>query len=241
MNKEPVYKRIVLKLSGEALAGPLEFGIDFAVLHYIAEEILPIVKLGVELGIVVGGGNFFRGANAYDDSLGRVTGDHMGMIATIINALAMRDAFERHHMKTQVMSALPVRGIAEEYERRNALNYMQKKHVVIFAGGSGNPLVTTDFALGLRGVELGADLLLKATNVDGIYTADPRKDPSAKHYNHLTYSEAVTNELAVMDLAAFCLCRDHDMRLRVFNIRKHEALLNIILGEDEGTLVENGR
>ena len=239
MNKESMYKRVVLKLSGEALAGALEYGIDFAVLHYLAEEILPVVKLEVELGIVIGGGNFFRGANAYDDSLGRVTGDHMGMIATIINALAMRDAFEQHHMKAQVMSSLPIRSIAEEYDYRKALCYLQQKQVVIFAGGSGNPLVTTDFALGLRGIELNADLLLKATNVDGIYTADPRKDPNAKHYKHLTYNEAVANELAVMDLAAFCLCRDHNMRLRVFNIRKHGTLLNIIMGKEEGTLVEN--
>jgi uridylate kinase len=239
MNKEPIYKRVILKLSGEALAGPLELGIDFAVLHYLAEEILPLVKLDVELGIVVGGGNFFRGANAYDDSLGRVTGDHMGMIATIINALAMRDAFEQHHIKAQVMSSLPVRTIVEEYDHRKASCYLHKKEVVIFAGGTGNPLVTTDFALGLRGVELKADLLLKATNVDGIYTADPRKDSKAKHYKHLTYNEAVARELAVMDLGAFCLCRDHGMRLRVFNIRKHGALLNIIMGKEEGTLVEN--
>lgn len=235
----PIYKRIVLKLSGEALAGPLEFGIDFAVLHYIAEEILPVVKLGVELGIVIGGGNFFRGANIYGDDLHRATGDHMGMMATIINALAMRDIFEQHQMKTQAMSALGVRGVVGEYDRRNALDYMQQKQVVIFAGGSGNPLVTTDFALGLRGIELDADLLLKATNVDGIYTNDPRKDTNAKRHKHLTYNEAISNELAVMDLAAFCLCRDHNMRLRVFNLRKHEALLNIIFGKDEGTLVEN--
>lgn len=233
-----LYQRIILKISGEALAGPQEFGIDFAVVNYLAEEILSVVKLGVEIGIIIGGGNFFRGATLYDVGLNRITGDHMGMIATLLNALALRDVFEQHKMACEVMSAVPVRGVVECYNRRKALAYLQKKYVLIFAGGTGNPLVTTDFALSLRGIELEADLLLKATNVDGIYSADPKKDPNAQLYQRLTYAEAVNKELAVMDLAAFCQSRDHNMKLRVFNLSKHGALLNIVQGKDEGTLVE---
>ena len=234
----PLYRRVILKISGEALAGPQEFGIDFAIVHYLAEEILSAVKLGVEVGIVIGGGNFFRGATLYDDGLDRISGDHMGMIATLINALALRDVFERKDIACEVMSAVPIRGVVEAYDRRKALAYLQKKCVLIFAGGTGNPLATTDFALSLRGIELGADLLLKATKVDGVYTADPKKDPNATLYSHLTYAEALDKEFGVMDLAAFCQCRDHQMKLRVFNLNKHGALLNILHGNDEGTLVE---
>lgn len=236
-NNQLLNKRIILKISGEALAGPQEFGIDFAVIHYLAEEIASIIKYGVEIGIVVGGGNFFRGANLNDTGLNRVTGDHMGMLATVINAIAMRDVFEKYDFKCEVMSAVSIGGLTENYSKRLANQYLKNKHVVIFAGGTGNPLVTTDFALTLRGIELQADLLLKATNVDGIYTSDPKKDSNAQIYNHLTYDEAIDKKLAVMDLVAFCQCRDYKMQLRVFNLRKHGALLNIIQGKDEGTLV----
>jgi uridylate kinase len=239
-SKSPKYRRIVLKISGEALAGPQGFGIDFAIAHYIAEEIAAIVKLGIEVGVVLGGGNLFRGATLYNnDGLGRITGDHMGMIATLINALALRDVFIQSKIQCEVMSALPIRGIVAGFDRNLALRYLEEKRVIIFSGGTGNPLVTTDFALSLRGIELDADLLLKATNVDGVYNEDPRKNARAKQYHRLTYKEAIDKELAVMDLVAFCQCRDHNMKLRVFNLRKHGALLNIILGKDEGTLVEN--
>lgn len=237
-SKVPLYRRVVLKISGEALAGPQEFGIDFAIVHYVVEEITLATKLGVEVGIVVGGGNFFRGLSLYDDGLNRITGDHMGMIATSLNALAMRDIFSQKNTACEVMSAIPLRGIIDGYDRNKALKYLQDKRVVIFAGGTGNPLVTTDFALSLRGIELEADLLLKATNVNGVYSADPNKNTQAVRYQKLTYKEAIDKELGVMDLAAFCQCRDHKAKLRVFNLRKHGALLNIVLGEDEGTLVE---
>lgn len=231
------YQRIVLKISGEGLSGSQESGIDFSMLHYLAAEITALMKLKVELAIVVGGGNFFRGVDLNDKSLDRITADHMGMLATNLNALAMRDIFIHHHLTTEIMSALPLRGVIEDYNRRKALQYLSEKHILILAGGTGNPLVTTDFALSLRGIELGADLLLKATNVDGVYTADPRKDANATIYHHLTYQEAITKNLGVMDLVSFCQCRDHNMKLRVFNLRKQGALVNIAAGKEEGTLV----
>lgn len=239
-SKTSLYRRVILKISGEALAGPQEFGIDFAILHYVIEEVMPLIKLGVEVGIIVGGGNFFRGSSLYDDGLNRITGDNMGMIATLLNALAMRDVFIQHRVACEVVSAIPLRGIVDCYDRSKARQHLQAKRVLIMAGGTGNPLVTTDFALSLRGVELEADLLLKATNVDGVYDSDPNKNPNAQCYRHLTYKEAIDKELGVMDLVAFCQCRDYDMKLRVFNLRKHGALLNIVLGEAEGTLVERG-
>lgn len=239
-NKQPVYKRILLKFSGEALMGQKEYGIDSAVLQYISEEIIPVVRLGVEVAIVIGGGNFFRGANLFKNGVDRITGDHMGILATVINALAMRDIFEKNNLATVVMSAIPINSIVEPFDRNKAIDHLRNCRVVILAGGTGNPLVTTDSAMSLRGIELKVDLLLKATNVDGVYTSDPTKNPSATLYKHLTYKEALSKELAVMDLSAFCQCRDHNMRLRIFNMRKFGALLNIIVGEDEGTLVETG-
>lgn len=233
------YKRIVLKISGEALAGSQESGIDFSMLHYLAAEITALMKHKVELAIVVGGGNFFRGVNLSDKSLDRITADHMGMLATNLNALAMRDIFIHHQFATEIMSALPLRGVIEDYNRRKAMQYLSEERILILAGGTGNPLVTTDFALSLRGIELGANLLLKATNVDGVYSADPRKDANATIYHHLTYHEAIAKNLGVMDLVSFCQCRDHNMKLRVFNLRKKGALINIAEGKDEGTLVEN--
>lgn len=239
-NKQAVYKKILLKFSGEALMGQKDFGIDSGVLQYISEEIIPVLKINVQIGIVIGGGNFFRGANLFKNGVDRITGDHMGMLATLINALAMRDVFEKNNIPCRVVSAIPINGVIEQFDRVKVLEYLQNGHVVILAGGTGNPLVTTDSAMSLRGIELNADLLLKATNVEGVFSADPNKDPSAKLYHHLTYQEALTKELAVMDLAAFCQCRDHNMRLRIFNMRKFGALYNIVVGEDEGTLVERG-
>ncbi len=231
-------RRIVLKLSGEALMGKKEAGIDSKIIKDIASDVKALAKSNIQVGIVVGGGNFFRGAMLNGDGISRITGDHLGMIATMLNALAMQDIFTSLGIPTKTMSALPIDGIIERYDCRKANNYLVGGFVVIFAGGIGSPLVTTDTALCLRGIELGADLLLKATNVDGIYSKDPKKNRDAKLYRRLTYGQALAENLGVMDLSAFCLGRDHKMKLRVFNIRKKGALLRIIQGLDEGTLVE---
>jgi uridylate kinase len=236
--QSPIYQRIVLKFSGEALLGNLDYGIDGNVLHYLAQEVRTVADLGVQVAIIIGGGNFFRGANLFkDNGVDRITGDHMGMLATMLNALAMREVFVKEKLKATIMSALPITGIINAYNLEQASALLSQHNVLILAGGTGNPLVTTDTALSLRGIELKADLLLKATNVDGVYSSDPRKDTNAKLYTHLTYSEALTKELMVMDIASFVMCRDHDMKLRVFNMRKPGALLNIVMGKDEGTLV----
>jgi uridylate kinase len=236
---KPKYKRILLKLSGEAL-GSEHASIDAKVVEYIATELLSILELGVEVGLIVGGGNFIRGGELSIAGVERVTGDYMGMIATLINALAMQDIFVKRGIVTQVMSALSIGcGITENFDRQKAIYNLRHGRVVIMVGGTGNPLVTTDSALSLRGVELNADLLLKATNVDGIYSGDPRTDKKATLYQRLTYKEALAKELAVMDLASFIQCRDHNMTLRVYNLRKQGALLRIVSGEDEGTLITN--
>ena len=237
--KEPLYKRIVIKLSGEALSGSGRFGIDPAVIEYMAQEIGSVLGLGVQVGIVIGGGNIYRGKALFKAGLSLVTGDHIGMLATLINSLAIRDIFERNNINTSVLSALPLSGVVDLYDRRKAIRKLETGEVVIFAAGTGNPFVTTDSALSLRGVEVNADLLLKATKVDGVYSADPVKDPTAKRYASLSYTEALKHELAVMDIAAFSQCRDHNMLLRVFDIHKAGTLLKIVLGEDEGTLVHN--
>lgn len=231
-------KRVVLKLSGEALMGKKEAGIDSKVIEDIASDIRALVVSQVQVGVVVGGGNFFRGAMLNGSGISRVAGDHLGMVATILNAIAMQDIFTRLEIPTKIMSALPIEGVIERYDYRRAGDYLDQGFVVIFAGGIGSPLVTTDTALCLRGIELGADLLLKATNVDGVYSKDPKKNSDAKLYHRITYDEALAKNLGVMDLSAFCLGRDHKMKLRVFNIRKKGALLRIIQGLDEGTLVE---
>lgn len=235
--KKSKYQRIMLKFSGEALLGKDGYGIDATTIEKIAHEIKPLVTRKVQTGIIIGGGNFFRGAKLKQNSISRVTGDHLGMIATIMNALAMRDVFEHLNIPTKIMSALPLDGIVERYNYKIADNYLKQNFVIIFAGGTGNPLVTTDTALSLRGIELNADLLLKATNVNGVYSDDPQKNPQAKFYKNLNYREVLAKELAVMDLAAFCLCRDHKMKLCVFNMHKKGALLRIIMGKNEGTLV----
>ena len=234
------YDRILLKLSGEALAGEIEFGIDPKVIDRLATEIGQLVELGVQVGLVIGGGNLFRGTELQEAGLERVTGDHMGMLATVMNALAMRDALERASIPTRVMSAIPMSGVVEHYDRRTALRHLKARDVVIFAAGTGNPFFTTDSSACLRGIEISADLVLKATKVDGIYSADPVKDPQAVKYDRLTYDEVLDRKLAVMDLTAICLSRDHNLPLRVFNMNKKNALFDIITGKDEGTLVERG-
>jgi uridylate kinase len=236
---QPIYRRILLKMSGEALMGGGHSAIDPKVLDRMAKEVEEIYRLGVQVGIVVGGGNFFRGVTVSEAGIDRITGDHMGMLATLINALAMRDAFERSGLPVRVLSAIPMSGMVDYFNRRKAIHHLQLGRVVIFAAGTGNPLVTTDSAASLRGIEIEADVVLKATQVDGVYSADPRRFPNATRYEHLTYQEALEKELAVMDLAAFCQCRDYDMPLCVFNMQKPGALLRVITGQSEGTLVTN--
>jgi len=235
---KPVYHRVLIKLSGEALQGELSFGLDPAVLQRIAQEIVEVVQLGVQVGVVVGAGNMFRGATLSSLGLDRVTGDQMAMLATVINALAIRDAIEKASGEGHVMSAIPVGGMVEQFNCRNAEQHLNSGRVLIFAAGTGNPLVTTDSAASLRAIEIKADILFKATNVDGIYSADPKKYPDAQPYSQLTYNEVLEKELGVMDLAAFCQCREFKMPLRVFNINKAGALLNLIKGGNEGTIVK---
>ncbi|MEX1196984.1 MAG: UMP kinase [Pseudohongiellaceae bacterium] len=232
------YKRILLKLSGEALMGDVDFGIDPKVLDRIAVEVGQLVGLGVEIGMVIGGGNLFRGAALHSAGMERVTGDHMGMLATVMNALAMRDALERASIPTRVMSAIPMSGVVEHYDRRTAIRHLKSGDVVIFAAGTGNPFFTTDSAACLRGIEIDAELVLKATKVDGVYSADPALVPDAVKYERLTYDEVLEKKLGVMDLTAICLVRDHGIPVRVFNMQKPGALLNNVMGVPDGTLIE---
>ena len=237
-SRENNYKRILLKLSGEELMGNEGFGIDPKVLDRMALEIGQLVGIGVQVGLVIGGGNLFRGAALSAAGMERVTGDHMGMLATVMNALAMRDALERTNISSHVMSSIPMSGVVEHYDRRRAMRYIKEGDVVIFAAGTGNPFFTTDSAACLRGIEIDADVVLKATKVDGVYSADPMLDSTATLYSHLTYDEMLDKKLAVMDLTAICLCREHGMPLRVFRMSKPGALLNLVMGSDEGTLIE---
>ena len=238
--KEKKYKRILLKLSGEELMGEEGFGIDPKVLDRMALEIGQLVGIGVQVGLVIGGGNLFRGAALNKAGMDRVTGDHMGMLATVMNGLAMRDALERTNISSHVMSAIPMSGVVEHYDRRRAMRYLGEGEVVIFSAGTGNPFFTTDSAACLRGIEIEADVVLKATKVDGVYSADPMLDPSAQLYDRLTYDEVLDKKLGVMDLTAICLCREHNMPLRVFRMSKQGALLNLVVGGNEGTLVTEG-
>ncbi len=215
--------------------------IDPNVLDRMAKDVTQVYQLGVQIAIVIGGGNFFRGAALQAAGINRITGDYMGMLATLMNALALRDAFERSNLPVRILSAIPMTGVADAFHRRKAIHHLQQGRVVIFAAGTGNPLVTTDSAASLRGIEINADVVLKATNVDGVYSDDPAKNPQAKLYKHLSYQEALKKELAVMDLAAFCQCRDYNMPLRVFNINKPGALLSVIMNQEEGTLVDQGQ
>ncbi len=238
--RKPVYKRVLLKLSGEALMGQGQFGIDPDTINRIATEVEELIQAGVEVGMVIGGGNLFRGAGLAEAGMERVTGDHMGMLATVMNALAMQDALEHHGLHARVMSALKINQICEDYIRRRAVRHLEKKRVVIFAAGTGNPFFTTDSAASLRAIEIGADLLVKATKVDGVYSADPMKDPTATRYDELIFDEVLDRRLMVMDATAMVLCRDYDMPLCVLNINKPGALMNAICGVKEGTLVKKG-
>jgi uridylate kinase len=235
---EKKYQRILLKLSGEALTGNENFGIDPRILDQMALEVGQLVGIGVQVGLVVGGGNLFRGAALQTAGLDRVTGDHMGMLATVMNALALRDALERSNIATQVMSSIPMSGVVDHYDRRKAIRALCNGDVVIFAAGTGNPFFTTDSSACLRGIEVEADLVLKATKVDGVYSADPMKYTDAVKYDRLTYDEVLDKKLEVMDLTAICLCRDHSMPVRVFEMERQGALLNIVRGGQVGTLIE---
>ncbi|CAM4407822.1 MAG: Uridylate kinase [Legionellaceae bacterium] len=237
LSEQPIYKRILLKLSGEALLGDKRAGIDNKILEQIVLEIKELTQLPLQIGIVIGGGNLIRGAAQTGNILTRVTADQMGMLATIINCLAMQDALKAVGLKTQIMSSISMPGIADVFNRYQAIGLLEKNHIMLFAGGTGNPLVTTDSAASLRAIEINADILLKATQVDGIYDADPLKKRDAKRYSQLTFDEALTQKLAVMDLTAFSQCNEHNMPLRVFNIRKPGAMHRIVMGDDEGTLV----
>ena len=237
-SRQPKYKRILLKLSGEALMGTEDFGIDPKVLDRMALEIGQLVGIGVQVGLVIGGGNLFRGAALSAAGMDRVTGDHMGMLATVMNALAMRDSLERSNIQTRVMSAITMNGVTEHYDRRKAMRYLAGGDVVIFSAGTGNPFFTTDTAACLRGIEVDADVVLKATKVDGVYDRDPMKDPNAERFERLSYDQVLDLKLGVMDLTAICLIRDHQMPLRVFNMNKPGALLNAVVGSAEGTLIE---
>ena len=234
----PKYQRILLKLSGEAL-GVEGIGIDPKVLDRTALEVGQLIGIGVQVGLVIGGGNLFRGAVLNEAGFDRVTGDHMGMLATVMNALAMRDALERANIHTVVMSAIPMSGVVEHYDHRLAIRNLEKGNVVVFSAGTGNPFFTTDSAACLRGIEINADIVLKATKVDGVYSDDPVINPDATKYTELTYDEVLDKQLGVMDLTAICLARDHEMPLRVFDMNETGALRNAVVGEDEGTLIVN--
>ena len=239
MTESTKYKRVLLKLSGEALMGKDAFGINHDTIVRIVNQVKEIVDMGVQVGIVVGGGNIFRGVSAQAGSMDRATADYMGMMATVMNALALQDAFESLGVKERVQSALPMQQITETYARPKAMQYLEEGKVVIFAAGTGNPFFTTDTAAALRGTEMSCDIVLKATNVDGVYTADPKKDPQATRYQTITFDEALMNNLKVMDATAFALCRDRKLNIVVFAIEKEGALKRVIAGEDEGTLVHN--
>jgi len=233
----PAFQRVLLKLSGEALMGEDAFGINKGTLEAMVRDIGEVVKLGVELAIVIGGGNIFRGVALGADGMDRATADYMGMMATIMNAMALQDAMRRAGIEARVQSALNVEQVVEPYIRPKAMRYLEEGKVVIFAAGTGNPFFTTDTAAALRGSEIGAQIVLKATKVDGVYTADPKRDPSATRYSRLTFDEALNRKLQIMDATAFALCRDQKLPIKVFDIMKPGALRRIVLGEDEGTLV----
>jgi uridylate kinase len=232
------YQRILLKLSGEALMGAESYGIDPAVLGRLAREILDVQRAGVEVGVVIGGGNILRGAGLARAGMDRVTGDHMGMLATVINALAMHDAIERAGGVARTMSAIKINEVCEDFIRRRAIRHLEKGRVVLFAAGTGNPFFTTDSAAALRAIEIGAELLLKATKVDGVYSADPAIDAGARRYEHLSYDEVIQNNLQVMDTSAIALCRDHRIPLRIYNLSHPGDLMRIVCGEPIGTLVD---
>jgi uridylate kinase len=237
MSDQLKYRRILLKLSGEALMGEADYGIDPKVIGRLANEIIEVQKAGVQIGVVIGGGNIFRGAGLAAAGMDRVTGDHMGMLATVMNALAMQDAIEKRGGYARVMSAIQIHDVAEDFIRRRAIRHIEKGRIALFAAGTGNPFFTTDSAAALRAVEMNVDLLLKATKVDGVYSADPAKHHDAKRFEELSYDQVIERKLAVMDTAAIALCRDHGMPLRIYDMTVPGSLMRIMHGEAIGTLV----
>jgi len=234
---KPAYKRVLLKLSGEALMGDDSYGINRATIERMVSDVSEVAKLGVELAIVIGGGNIFRGVAPGAQGMDRATADYMGMLATVMNSLALADAMRQAGIVARVMSAISIEQVVEPYVRPKALQYLEEGKVVIFAAGTGNPFFTTDTAAALRGAEIGAEIVLKATKVDGVYSADPRKDPNATRYDTITFDEAMGQNLEVMDATAFALCRDQKLPVKVFSIFKPGALKRVVMGENEGTLV----
>ena len=234
---KPAYQRVLLKLSGEALMGDDQFGINRATIERMVADVAEVQKLGVELAVVIGGGNIFRGVAPGAQGMDRATADYMGMLATVMNALALADTMRQEGMTARVMSAISIEQVVEPYVRPKALQYLEEGKVVVFAAGTGNPFFTTDTAAALRGAEIGAEVVLKATKVDGVYTADPNKDPTATRYARIGFDEAISKNLQVMDATAFALCRDQKLPIRVFSIFKPGALQRVVSGEDEGTLV----
>jgi uridylate kinase len=235
----PVYRRIVLKLSGEALAGNQGYGIDPPVLDRVGADIREVIDLGVQVAIVIGGGNIFRGIAASAAGMDRATADYMGMLATIINALALQDALEKAGLQTRVLSAIEMRAVAEPYIRRRAIRHLEKGRVVIFAAGTGNPFFTTDTAGALRAVEIGADVIIKATKVDGIYSADPKKDPTARRIEKVSYIEVLNQGLGVMDTTAISLCMDNKLPIVVFDLTQPGTIKRLVLGEPVGSIVSS--
>lgn len=236
--KQPIYKRVLLKLSGEALMGDSDFGIDPKVIDRISGEIKELVDIGIQVALVIGGGNIFRGVSLSASGMDRATADHMGMLATVINALAIQDGLERHGMFARVMSAIHVQDVAEDYIRRRAIRHLEKGRVAIFAAGTGSPFFTTDSAASLRGIEINADVVMKATKVDGVYSDDPMKNKDAVKYDSLSYDEVLMKKLNVMDATAIALCRDYNMPVRVFNMNSPGSLMRAMYGEEEGTIVK---
>jgi len=233
----PKYKRILLKLSGEALMGSMDYGIDARILKQYAEEIKTIHELGVQIGIVIGGGNIYRGIENSTDGIDKVTGDHMGMLATVINALALQNTLEHHGMYTRCQTAIDMARIAEPYIRRRAVRHLEKNRIVIFAAGTGNPYFTTDTAAVLRGIEIEADIIIKGTRVDGIYDSDPEKNPDAKHYPMINYDDVFRKNLKVMDMTAITLCKENKLPIGVFNMNVRNNLKRMIFGEHVGSTV----
>jgi len=234
---KPLYKRVLLKLSGEALMGDMDYGIEPVILSRVAREIADVVTMGVEVALVIGGGNIFRGKGLAEAGIDRVAGDHMGMLATVINSLAMQDALEKIGMTCRVMSAIRINRVCEEYVQRRALRHLEKGRVVIFAAGTGNPFFTTDTAGCLRAVEIGADIIMKATKVDGVFDSDPTINPDAKRYVSISYDNVLMQGLTIMDATAIVLCRDNAMPLRIFNLNKDGTLPAALIDETVGTTV----
>ena len=234
---KPAYQRVLLKLSGEALMGDDQFGINRATIDRMVADVAEVAKLGVQVAVVIGGGNIFRGVAPGAQGMDRATADYMGMLATVMNALALADSMRHVGITARVMSAISIEQVVEPYVRPKALQYLEEGKVVVFAAGTGNPFFTTDTAAALRGAEISAEIVLKATKVDGVYTADPKKDPNATRYNSISFDEAIARNLQVMDATAFALCRDQKLPIKVFSIVKPGAMKAVIMGEDEGTLV----